>query len=455
MVRRFPFKSAFLGMSVVGLVLFIVTACVLRRGGTPKAPDAPLAAESPPAVDLEEPFRIPYREDLPISHVYEVVFTRDGRRLSAVTSEGETVVFDTGTGKIIRRIRLPEGSTDAASIDEDGRYLAWVPRPGVVAVMDIESGEVVARDELPGASRVAVAPDGRTLAVSCGAEVEILDMPTLQPIRSLSGHDGEITGLDWSPDGKWIFSVATDGRLLGREVEGGKTVLEVKKGLPLRAVAFDAKGGSVAYGGDDKQVCRRRLDGGSEEVISKDGSYSITCLGFSPDASKIIVGDRSCHVRLYDLVSGKLLFEERHHVQCRLVKVAWMPEGDSFLFGCRPEGDSGKPALCEGLTRAEARLSYGPQRSWRRLLRAIEAGKERTTDLGVRKFLDEYPIALEREEERGEFHAGTAGASLDRTALRDHPEIRWLADVHRATLRSEIERLESGFAIHQWRVRGK
>ncbi len=202
----------------------------------------------PHRVDLDASFDL---QDEATSHAPSVVFTPDGRMLTA-TSAGEIVEFETATRKLLRRIRLPEEGTDAVTIEASGRYAAWALKSGGVALMDIRTERVVARDGSLEARWLAASPDRRALAVAHGSTLRVLEIESLQPVRTLKGHAAEITGVTWSADGKRLASVAKDGRLLIHAREAVE--LEVKKAAPLYAVAFHPSGRRVAYGGSRRSA---------------------------------------------------------------------------------------------------------------------------------------------------------------------------------------------------------
>ena len=70
---------------------------------------------------MDESFRIPQSEAGAISHTPSVVYTPDGKKMVTATSNGEIIVFETSTQKILRRIEFPGELSDAVSIDARAR----------------------------------------------------------------------------------------------------------------------------------------------------------------------------------------------------------------------------------------------------------------------------------------------------------------------------------------------
>ncbi|MBI3462540.1 MAG: hypothetical protein HY000_05690 [Planctomycetes bacterium] len=345
-------------------------------------------------VRLTSSFLIPQAEDKGLSHTPCVVFTADGKRMLTATSGNEVVVFDTATQKLLRRIRLPEEGTSAVSIDPAGKHAVWVLQKGGIAVVEVTSGRVVKHDKSVTAKWVAVSPDAKRVAISRGNELEIRDVPSMRLVQAVSGHEVEITAMAWSADGKLLGSTAEDGRLLVYDVAAKEPVYEVKKSEPLYAVAFHPTGKFLAYGGHDRQVYEYRMDEKHEEVISQGQPYWITCVGYSPDGDMITAGDESCDIWLYERRSKQLVFHSKHHVECWLASVAWAPDKETFLFGCRPNAHAGQPAVYWGNLLVEAGQSEAAQKMRAELTRTIESQLAQTKDAEEREALLAYQRSL-------------------------------------------------------------
>lgn len=454
----------------------------VQEPGPETAPVAAAGGEAQ-AVDLDASFRIPQSGGQSISHTPSVVFTQDGKRMLTATSDGEIVVFEVGTRRMVKRIKFPGEGSDGVSIDASGRYAVWALKKGGVAVMEIAAEKIVARDGKLTVNWIAVAPDAKTVAVTRGKELEIRDLKTLKRKQSVPGHQARINNVVWSRDGRRLGSVAEDGRVLVYEVEKQRKFYEVKKGAAMHAMAFRPGGTHVAYGGQDNQVYQYGFRTEKEEVISKGQPYWITCLGYSPDGEMIAVGDESCDIWLYRLKDNHLTFHNKHHVECWLSTVAWAPDNETFLFGCRPNSLAGKPSLHVELSRAEAARSAEARRSRRDLLAAVDKQLAAVKGEHQRKALEELRKSLLGEEKVGGAHPGggvLAGATLgllvegvDSTmdlgalklgdggkappaSLDQLPkEVREMAQRHGETLQKEMKRVQSDFCVNQWKVKRK
>jgi len=435
-------------------------------------------------VEMDQSFRIPQEKGKAISHTPAVVFTKDGKRMLTATSDGQVVVFAVGSRKVLQRIRLSESGSAAVSIDPSGRCVIWADHKGGISVLEIESGKIVVRDPKLKAKWVAVSPCGKRVALAEGKTLQIRDLVTLKPVGTSLESDGEITNVAWSPDGRLIGWTTASGAVVVRDTAEAKILFQTKKASAMHAIAFRPGGTHVAYGGVDRQVYQYSITEKKEEVLSKGQPFWITCLGYSPDGGRIAVGDESCDIWLYDVQSKKRLFHNKHHVECWLNSVAWAPDNETFLFGCRPNSHAGRPHLHMPLTRAEAARSAAARDSRRRLLDEIDAEIAKAKDDKRKTVLKNYRATLDREEQAQSYTAvfadegiGLAGGSAGgfsggaTVALTDAPlvpgngaavtpppkdlpeNLRKLAEAHGKTVQKEMERLQSDFCVNQWKVK--
>ncbi len=70
------------------------------------------------------------------------------------------------------------------------------------------------KDQLPvQVDDVAFSPNGRLIAVSSGALVEIIDADTGRPVESLTGFGARVLSMAYTPDGSELFTVSANGKL--------------------------------------------------------------------------------------------------------------------------------------------------------------------------------------------------------------------------------------------------
>jgi dipeptidyl aminopeptidase/acylaminoacyl peptidase len=152
--------------------------------------------------------------------------------LAYATADGAIHVVEADTGRVVSASR-PPGQPRALAWTPDGRDVVVLYRSRV-SVAPAGDGTAGASLLPPGPHAFTVAPRARSFALTRatptgGTEVVRYDARTGKPTRRIFVGPGDITGLAWSPDGRWL--------LLGWE-SAGQWVFVHASGKPeVRAVS--------------------------------------------------------------------------------------------------------------------------------------------------------------------------------------------------------------------------
>src|SRR5262249_6383557 len=120
-------------------------------------------------------------------------------------------VWDLATLKRLRFVGRFGEEVNAVAFSPDGSTLAVGSGDRTVRLFD-DAGEELSRFDQNGAgTRLAFRPDGAALAVACGKAVFLWDLRTGKATGDLPAHEAAVTGIGYSPDGKYCASVARDG----------------------------------------------------------------------------------------------------------------------------------------------------------------------------------------------------------------------------------------------------
>src|SRR5262249_48626523 len=127
-------------------------------------------------------------------------FSRDARCLAVETGDGTVVVWELASGQERRRI---------AKIRREER--AWPPPlVGVVPGRGVAFGFGVHGAGGP----VGLSPDGLLLAQADGATAQVWDLKAGKELGRLAGHQGEVTSVAFSPNGRSLATGSTDTTVL-------------------------------------------------------------------------------------------------------------------------------------------------------------------------------------------------------------------------------------------------
>lgn len=164
--------------------------------------------------------------------VSRLAFTPDGEVLAAgwmgvpkVKSDQAVKLIDLSDapdqGRVTTALPSSKHGVSSLAFSADGKLLA-IAVPGGVTLWDWAKAEKVGEftakivREPPGSLVMAVAfsPNGRTLALSTGPRVLLLEVESLEERAVLEGHRHNILDLEFSPDGKVLASASADARII-------------------------------------------------------------------------------------------------------------------------------------------------------------------------------------------------------------------------------------------------
>jgi RNA polymerase sigma factor (sigma-70 family) len=195
--------------------------------------------------------------------VQALALAADGKHLTALDKTATLHVWDTGTGKEVRKIKgqqtfnaaiTPDGKTIVLLAGQPPQLQTWDPTgDGTLRALDGPEGT--------GVARMAFSPDGRSMITADYLRaLRLWDLASAKAVRSLRegsaearlnpGAGGDI--LAFSPDGKTLAVPAPEGAVALIEVATGKDrhVFQGKQ-ESITSLAFSADGATLISGGED------------------------------------------------------------------------------------------------------------------------------------------------------------------------------------------------------------
>ncbi len=163
---------------------------------------------------------------------------RDGIEIWRATAKGQTLRVAKGeTGPVTALSALP---------DKQGLLVARGAKLSVVAP---EDGTTLATVELSHDIRViAPAPDAGQIACWGAGRLTVLETERLAPLTEIA-VEGELTGLNWSPDGRWLVGGCRDKALLLVDITTGDADRIIDFPAPVTSLGFSEKAGVMISSG--------------------------------------------------------------------------------------------------------------------------------------------------------------------------------------------------------------
>ncbi|MBY0522324.1 MAG: hypothetical protein K2R98_02950 [Gemmataceae bacterium] len=132
------------------------------------------------------------------------------------------LLFDTATGKLLRKCDDVKSGISAFAYAPDGRTLATANSDGSILLWEAMTGKPrleVRPTQARAFTVLTFSPDSRVLAGSVGAEIHLWNSMNGQELGKFTGHHGGVTSLSFTPDGKSLLSGSADTTALLWNVE--------------------------------------------------------------------------------------------------------------------------------------------------------------------------------------------------------------------------------------------
>jgi WD40 repeat protein len=149
--------------------------------------------------------------------VLGVAFTPDDQWVLSASADRTIQVWDPLIGEP-QRVITTTGPVGTIQITPDGEYVLAATIDGSASIWNAESWEAhrIFPAHASGSWGSALSADG-TRWVTAGFEgsAKVWDIPSGEPVATLYGHQGNVTVVEISPDGKYVYSTCWGGLLHG------------------------------------------------------------------------------------------------------------------------------------------------------------------------------------------------------------------------------------------------
>jgi WD40 repeat protein len=271
--------------------------------------------------------------------IRSLAVSKDGKQFLSGSRDHNMILWDTDTGKEVRRFEGKGWAWSVAFSPDEKKALSSGGLDKTMRLWNIADGKEE-RQYTGNTSWVygaAFSPDGKHVA-SSGAKddcsIRIYETDTAKEVRKLEGHKGWVWKIAYSPDGKKIASAgANDKSFRIWDAETGNTLIEGKDAHDgnVVGVAFSPDGKSLLTAGRDLSVKLWDVEKGTLIRKYLGASDNVEAIAFSKDGKRFLAGETRI-VHVFETETGKIVHRFEDHTD-EVLAVAFLPDGRRAVSG--------------------------------------------------------------------------------------------------------------------------
>ena len=289
--------------------------------------------------------------------VNRLAFCPDGTVLASASDDETVRLWDSASGRLLHSLSHERDGVGNAEYvfylkySPDGTVLAsystnGLPHDGALRLWDTTTGQLVRATQVGHGDSLVFSPDGRRLiAVSWLPGIDPYDgsLYDERVVWLLDGANGDylhswrcrrdITHVALSPNGSWLASESTDGKMQLWDCASGKLRHTFVHGEQIRAFEFSPDGQLISGACDRTMQLWDCASGQLQHMLAH--GEQITAIKFSPDG-QLIAGACDRTIRLWDCISGQLRYALTHEYPIEWL--AFSRDGYRVAGGCVSEG---------------------------------------------------------------------------------------------------------------------
>ena len=246
-----------------------------------------------------------------IFQITSVRFSPDGSKVAA-GGNGVIQMWDVATGKLERRFAGRTGQGAQLIFSRDGKFLSAAGQDGCVQSWDTSTGKRagICDGVAPNVAGLLYRPDGQLMAWAVNVNaIEIWEVPSGKRLTPSGGHSAAVTSIQFSQDNKTLVSCGNDGKMLRWDLATGKELepFELRQSEAKRRMYGYPRGyiGPSHFSPNGKYLVASGSTGGGAAVWDVESGLELFALtstsgyidrsgiiAFSADSSKLMAMNR-------------------------------------------------------------------------------------------------------------------------------------------------------------------
>ena len=269
-----------------------------------------------------------------VNPIYAVAITADGQ-YAACGRANQIFVYQVSSGQLVARLTDPSLAASGLYQNQGVAHLdlvqslAFSPDGNLLASggyrevklwrrpHDVRKAELAA--SAAAAQSIAISPDGKLAAIGdASGAIKLWDLASGKELRTLTGHSGPLTALQFLPGGAKLVSASLDKTLRAWNVADGAAAGQTETPSPINAVAVLADGAQVATGGADNVIGLWTVPADAAGAFAAGAKLAghtaaVTGLALLPtDKTQLISTSADGGIRQWNLANNQLIREIKH-----------------------------------------------------------------------------------------------------------------------------------------------
>lgn len=275
----------------------------------------------------------------PRANAITAIATSPWAPLVAIGGQKQVLLYNSNNFELLGILPFPEGFPESLAFSRNGSLIiaggGRGGKIGMAVAWDVTNGERVIEvgREFDTALAVAISPTHKLVSLGGpGRNIKVFDTTSGEQLHSLKKHPDWLLELEYSPDGVLMASGGRNGGLYVWEAASGIEFYELKEHQrAITGMSWRADSNMLAACSEDGQVSVWEMRSGKQ--VKKWNAHSGGALGihFSPDGSKVATCGRDQRVKIWDL-DGKMLREIKDFPDL-VTSVAFTHDGKRVISG--------------------------------------------------------------------------------------------------------------------------
>jgi WD40 repeat protein/tRNA A-37 threonylcarbamoyl transferase component Bud32 len=150
---------------------------------------------------------------------------------------------------------------------------------------------------------------------------------------TLSGHQGQLNSVAWSPDGRKLATTSNDRTAKVWDASTGRVLLTLRGEAAAFNAAWSPDGSKLATASNELAAMVWDAKTGRELSALRGHQNIVFGIAWSPDGSKLATASADQTAKVWQVGTGRELLTLRGH-QNQILAVAWSPDGSKLATAC-------------------------------------------------------------------------------------------------------------------------